>query len=82
MYHDDAKEDHIRHIYISFDDSEFAKSGISTGNYLLMEPQHRSLDAQAKLIVSHSLQLLRNLLVSYQSLKLDEKFCARITVLR
>ena len=81
MYYNDTAEEFIKHIYITFESSDFTKSGISTGNYLLFEP-HRNYEKHAKLIVSHALNILRNMLVSYQSLKLDEKFCVRITVLR
>ena len=80
MYYDDAAEDHVRHIYVTFESSDFTKSGISSGNYLLTEP-HRSFEGHAKLIVSHSLDILKNMLVSYQHLRLDEKFFVRITVL-
>ena len=81
MYYNDAAEEFIRHIYITFESTDFTKSGISTGNYLLFE-QHRNHESHAKLIVSHALDIFKNMLVSYQSLKLDEKFCVRITVLR
>ena len=81
IYHDEEAEEFIRHIYVSFDSGDFTKSGISTGNYMLTEP-HRTYDAQAKLVARHSLEILKNMLVSYQHLKLDEKFCVRITVLR
>ena len=81
IYYDSSFEEYVRHIYISFESSDFTKSGISTGNYLLTEP-HRSFESHAKLIANHSLDILKNMLVSYQHLKLDEKFSTRITVLR
>ena len=81
MYYESTFEDFVRHIYISFESSDFMKSGLSTGNYLLTEP-HRSFENHAKLIANHSLEMLKNLLFSYQHLKLDEKFSTRITVLR